>query len=476
MKLKYRLSLLFLVVIAVSATITLVLVRRSTESMFRTLVFSGDAEKAAAYALLLGEYRLEKGDWNEVQAFLVELPGLYSRMIDTRIHGGTGWPTLDGYPATTLRSLMADRVVVADANGFIVADTAGQILRTIHPSAHLMHGIPILAGFERTGTVLVGSMVDSSLTGIDERFLNSVFASLAWSTAVATAVALALGLLIAARITNPLQRLARAAKAVAAGEGAAPVQVRGHDELADLSIAFNEMTSELRRLDAAKKRVIADAAHELRTPVTLIQGTVEGMIDGIFPLDKDTLASVHEETVRLSRLIDTLRELEIIESGELRLSIEGVDLGEAIRKAIALFASSAAAKSIALAAGPSPSPRALARGDCLRIGEVIYNLMSNAIKYTPDNGAVRIAELPPADGRTGFRVDDSGPGIPPEERERIFERFYRIDKSRSTESGGRGLGLAIASEIVKAHGGGITAGASALGGASFTVTLPVFRP
>jgi signal transduction histidine kinase len=320
--------------------------------------------------------------------------------------------------------------------------------------------------------VLVGSMIDSSLTGIDERFLESVTGSLVWSTAASAAIALFLGLLFAARITRPLAALARAAKAVASGELSRPVPVVGRDELTDLSVSFNEMTAELMRLDAAKKQVIADSAHELRTPVTLIQGTIEGMIDGIFPLDIRTLESVHEETVRLSRLIDTLRELEIIESGELVIAMEGVDLSEAIRKAVALFSSAALAKSIALSHESSAPGASVARGDYLRLGEVVYNLISNAIKYSPEGGRVRVREHGGAEGFVMFSVDDSGPGIAPEERGRVFERFYRIDKSRASATGGRGLGLAIASEIVKAHGGSITIAGSDLGGASFIVKLP----
>jgi two-component system OmpR family sensor kinase/two-component system sensor histidine kinase BaeS len=474
MRLKYRLSILFLVVIAVGSAATLVLVRRSTEAMFRSFVFEGDAEKAKAYAAILAEYRLETGGWEGVQAFLAGLPDTLSRTIDSKIHGASGWTPVQGYPAVALRSLIADRVVVANARGEIVADTANKILGTLHPTRHLAHGVPIMASFERTGTVLVGSMIDSSLTGVDEAFLASVTAALVWATGVSAALALVMGLLFAARITKPLAALAAAAKGVASGEPGPPVAVVGRDELAELSASFNEMTAELRRLDAAKKQVIADSAHELRTPVTLIQGTIEAMIDGIFPLDVPTLESVHEETVRLARLIDTLRELEIIESGELELSLEGVDLGETLKRALALFAPAARAKGIRLEEEGPPLPPPLVKGDRLRLDEVVYNLLSNAIKYSPEGGRVRVREGGGRGNLVVFSVDDSGPGIAPEERGRVFERFYRIDKSRASETGGRGLGLAIASEIVRAHGGGIRIEDSELGGASFIVSLPAF--
>jgi signal transduction histidine kinase len=469
MKIKYRLTLLFALVIAAGAAATTLLVRRSAESVFRSLVFSGDAEKAAAYASFLADYRAEKGCWQGVQEFLEGLPGLFSAMVDSSIHGSS---VFRPGSAGTMRALMADRVVVADSSGLIVGDSAGLILGTVHPDRHLKHGIPIQNGSLKVGTVLVGSMVDSSLTGAEENFLDSILAAIAWSAAASAAIALPLGVAFAARITRPLQGLALAVGRVASGAQSETLPVKGDDELAALSEAFNEMNAELRRLDAAKRQVIADSAHELRTPLTLIQGMVEGMIDGILPADKKTLSSVHEETLRLSRLVDTLRELEIIESGELELRVEPVDLSEILRKAARSFSAAAAEKSIRLFFEEPRDEGPPARGDRLRLGEVVYNLVANAIRHAPEGGVVRMRLRSDDSGLTGFDVDDSGPGLPPEERERVFERFYRVDKSRSAQSGGRGLGLAICSEIVKAHRGSIAAEESDLGGARFCVRIP----
>ena len=475
MRLKYRLSLSFLVVVALGAVMTFIPVQRSTEALFRSFVFSGDSAKAEVYASLLGNYWQAKGKWDDVQSFLQELPVLVSERVDTRLHGERGGFPIPAYPASTFRALLADRVVIADVTGVIVADTSGELIGTIHPFRHISHGVPVTVDSGQKGTVLVGSMIDSSLTGIDERFLSAVTLSLVFSTGVSVLVALLLGILFTVRITKPLASLAEAARKVSSGDLSGFVAVEGHDELSDLSSSFNEMTAELKRLDEAKKQVIADSAHELRTPVTLIQGTIEGMIDGIFPLDIGTLKSVHEETLRLSRLIDTLRELEIIDSGELRLSPDGVDLREMAAKAVSLFAPSAAQKSIALALVTGEGAAPIANGDYLRLGEVVYNLLSNAIKYTPPGGRVRVREEPSPEGRVRFTVDDSGPGIELSERARVFERFYRIDKSRATDTGGRGLGLSIVSEIVKAHGGTVSVETSDLGGASFAVSLPGFK-
>jgi signal transduction histidine kinase len=246
--------------------------------------------------------------------------------------------------------------------------------------------------------------------------------------------------------------------------------VSGSDEVASLSTSFNTMSGELRRLDGARRRIIADSAHELRTPVTLIRGTLEGMIDGIFPLDLGAIQSVYDETMRLSRLIDMLRELELIDSGELKLQLAEIDLRYALGKASGLFKSQAGAKGIEISLSPVEEGLTV-RADALRLDEVLYNLIGNAIKYAPEAGFISLGAFRES-GTVRILVEDTGPGIPIPERERIFERFYRTDKSRAQDSGGRGLGLSIAYEIVKAHGGSIGIEDSWLGGSAFIVTIP----
>lgn len=471
MKLRVRLSMYFLLVICVVAGSSLIFIQHTTENLFRSFIFSGDSEKAKIYATILADYYAENKGWQDLQFFLSEIPQIAFSGIDRRIHGGQSTLRISGYPEKTISALLSDRIAVADKNGVIVADTAAKILHTVHPASHLKYGIPIFANSEHVGTVLVGSMIDSSITGINERFLSSIVTSLIWGVLISAGLALFLGLIFSAQVTKPIVSLTGAVHHVAEGDLSIVVNAEGNDEIADLAKSFNRMIEELKRLENARKQIIADSAHELRTPVTLIQGTIEGMIDGVFPIDIPTLKSVHEETVRLSRLIDMLRELEIIESGKLVLSLETINVMDILHKAEALFASSAKEKDIALSVDPPDAPP-LIKADYLRLSEVIYNLISNSIKYTPSGGRVRLrTKNDEKRAVTRIYVEDSGPGIPAEERERIFERFYRIDKSRSPDRGGRGLGLAIAREIVKAHGGNIAVTDSELGGAAFIIEM-----
>lgn len=474
MNIKQRLLLFFAIVVCACGVTTFVLVRQATESQFRSFVFSGDAGKAKIYAGILAEYYTQHGGWEGLQSFLSEMPDFVFAQLEERIKGEQSFSPVPSYSSPTLSALLSDRIAVADAAGHIVADTSGKLLGTVHPEAHLAQGVPIMADFRQVGTVLVGSMVDSSFTGANERFLIQVARSLALAVAVSMAIAVLLGLAFSVQMTRPLASLNEAVRKIAAGDLSVVVPVSGRDEVASLSASFNAMAGELRRLDESKRRIIADSAHELRTPVTLIRGSLEAMLDGIYPTDEATIRSVYDETLRLSRLIDMLRELELIDSGELKLDFGDIDLAAAMEKAANLFRTASGEKAIDIEV-LSPQDHALTVSvDPLRFDEVLYNLIENAIKYAPRGGMVAIAVR--SEGEiVRISVDDSGPGIPEAEREKVFERFYRTDKSRAQDSGGRGLGLSIAYEIVKAHGGSIHVEGSPLGGSSFVVALPLRR-
>jgi signal transduction histidine kinase len=473
MSIKGRLVASFAIVVCAFGLVVFALVRGAAESQFRSFVFSGDAEKAKVYAGLLGEYYAEHGGWEGLQGFLSEMPADAFARLDEGAKGEKGSSPASAHSLSALSALLSDRIAVADAGGRIVADTSGKLLGTTHPAMHLAQGVPVMAGFSRIGTVLVGSMVDSTFTGANERFLSGLARSLALAIVASTLAATLFGLAISIRITGPLAGLEEAARRIAGGDLSAIVPVSGKDEVASLSTSFNAMSGELRRLDEDKRRIIADSAHELRTPVTLIRGSLEAMLDGIYPIDAATIKSVLDETLRLSRLIDMLRELELIDSGRLKLELGEIELISALEKAANLFGTQAAEKEVSMRVGPVDEGLR-ARADALRFDEVLYNLIGNAIKYAPRGGSVAVSAR--LDG--GFvliLVEDSGPGIPEAERERVLERFYRTDKSRAQDSGGRGLGLSIAYEIVKAHGGSIRVEDSTLGGAAFAVRIPRFQ-
>ena len=270
------------------------------------------------------------------------------------------------------------------------------------------------------------------------------------------------------RMFTPLDELFHASERVANGDYSVRVEEKGPPEVHSLMRSFNSMAERLQVSDQQRRNMLADISHELRTPITVIQGNVEGMLDGVYPADEARLKSIIEETQILSRLVDDLRTLALAESGALRLKREPTNLAGLIRDAVSGFEAQAREKDIQLAL-------ALADGDDAnvdpqRIREVLTNLLSNALRYTPRSGEVHVSLT-----ETGFgdeknvtiSIADSGPGIEPEMLPHVFDRFYK-----SSDSGGMGLGLSIAKYLVEAHSGKIWAESQVGKGTKITFSFP----
>jgi two-component system sensor histidine kinase BaeS len=218
--------------------------------------------------------------------------------------------------------------------------------------------------------------------------------------------------------------------------------------------------------------MVADVAHELRTPLSNIRGYLEAIRDGIKKPDADTIRSLEEEATLLSRLVDDLQELSLAESGELRLNCQTEDIVELIKQAIAMKQTQAAARGV-LVSADVPGKLPLVSIDSLRIGQVLRNLLDNALAHTAKGGTITVTARQEGNRRVEVAVTDTGEGIPPEDLPHIFERFYRVDKSRTRATGGSGLGLTIAKRLVEAHGGNIEAQSELGKGSRFSFTVPV---
>jgi signal transduction histidine kinase len=268
------------------------------------------------------------------------------------------------------------------------------------------------------------------------------------------------------RLSTPLDDLLAAADRVAEGDYSAHVEEKGPHEIRSLARTFNNMASRLHLADEHRRNLLADVTHELRTPLTVIQGNLEGMLDGVYPADETNLRSLLDETNILSRLVEDLRTLALAESGALKLRKEATDLMMLVRDTLAAFQTQAEAIGVALTvetAGDLPWLEI----DPGRIRQVLSNLLANALRYTPAGGSIRV-KLGMDAGRILLEVADTGPGIPAEDLPHIFERFYK-----STDSGGMGLGLAIAKHLVTAHKGTIIAESSPGQGTTIRISLPV---
>jgi two-component system OmpR family sensor kinase len=447
-------------------------VRFAAESRFRTFVSAGDAQRAEEYALLLAAFYDMHDSWDGVQDILGEMgPGGRAGMGGMMREPRMGGPGRLGSPMAGARS----RLVLLDRDGTVVADSLRELLGSRRPATSASAGVAVVGREGAVGTLFVGTMLEPGLAASDAAFLASVTRAIVAATVLAAAAALVAGLFAVRRLTQPVAELTRAAERAGAGDLDVRVAVRGRDEIARLAGTFNRMAEALRDQEEGRRRMIADSAHELRTPVSLIQGTVEAMLDGVYPPDRSTLEGLHEETLRLSRLVEDLNELSLLESGAFALAIEDTDLAEIARSEAGRFAARAAEQGVSIAVESAAGlPRVAV--DRLRIGQVIANLLGNALRHTPRGGTIALRLEAPGGGRLRLAVEDSGPGIPEAEWARVFERYYRVDRARAAAEGGRGLGLAIAAGIVKAHGGTMHAGASAaLGGAMVFMEVPAPR-
>jgi two-component system sensor histidine kinase BaeS len=268
--------------------------------------------------------------------------------------------------------------------------------------------------------------------------------------------------------------MADGARRIAAGHYEARVPEAGRDELAVLGRAFNEMAASLQTAERRRQELVSDVAHEFRTPLATLKGYVEGMADGTLPRDAATLRILAEETRRLSRLVEDLSKVSRAEERQLDLRLSTTETRTLVESAIRAAERAFAEKGVALDLRPGRAPAPLLV-DPDRIAEVLGNLLANALRHTPPGGRVEVGWSHVGDG-VEISVADTGEGIAPEHVERIFERFYRVDRARARASGGSGIGLTIARAIVEAHGGRIWAASRGPGhGARLVVRLPLAR-
>ncbi|MCL5959675.1 MAG: ATP-binding protein [Chloroflexi bacterium] len=325
-------------------------------------------------------------------------------------------------------------------------------------------------------------MMSRMMGGQPERdFLTGVNNSVWIGGLSAVVVALLISVMVARQITLPLRNLTLAAKRIAGGDLSQRVDPRSSDEIGQLAVAFNSMAESLARNEQLRRNMVADIAHELRTPLAVIQGNLEAMLDGVIETNQDHVASIHEETLVLARLIADLRELSLAEAGQLKLQKAPTDLSDLARKVVGRHHHDAQEKAVCLDV-KTVEGLPLIEIDSQRISQVIENLLSNALRHTGQGGNVTVAVC--ASDEKSRRSDgignslevsvmDTGTGISRDELPFVFDRFYRPDKSRARSSGGSGIGLAIVKHLVEAHGGKVWAESEVGKGSRFTFELPV---
>lgn len=292
---------------------------------------------------------------------------------------------------------------------------------------------------------------------------------LEWRVLTAGVIGLVLAQVLARGMTSPLREMAGATHAMARGDYGRRVQATSRDEVGELARSFNAMAAELATVDQQRRDLVANVSHELRTPIGALQVLLENLIDGVGEPDERTLRTAHAQTERLGRLVEQLLDLSRLDSGALPLRTDRFPASELLAQ-VAGEGRLHADRPVAVEWASEPADLEL-HGDPDRLHQVLGNLVDNAVRHSPDGGQVTIAARALRGRRAEVAVSDQGPGIPPDELERVFERFFRTDRSRTGSDGGTGLGLAIARSIVDAHGGSIRATNGPVG-SRFVVELP----
>ena len=306
----------------------------------------------------------------------------------------------------------------------------------------------------------------------EQAFLNGVRNSLWLAALVAILTGVALGFFFSRLISGPMKQLTLAARKVATGDFSHRVSTKTDDEIGEVSVAFNTMAEQLETKEKSRRQLLADIAHELRNPLSIIQGNLEAWLDGVITPAPDQVASVYDETVLLARLVTDLRDLSLAEAGQLKLYQKPTELGEFIFAEIASVQARCQEKQISISAElPTKLPLVLIDKD--RIRQVLHNLVDNALRYTTAGGIIEIGADYDKPGWVTVSVSDTGAGITRKDLPYVFDHFYKADRSRQRGHGGAGIGLAMVKRVVELHGGTVWVKTHKGKGTTFYFTLPV---
>ncbi len=453
----FRLMGGFVVVIAVAIAVVYVIANQTTANEFRYFMFRGQMVRMQDLTDALANFYRLRGSWQGVDTLLARGPNAPFGMMGGGMMSG---------------DMMGTRLTLADARGVVVsASVQGQVGGQLS-TAELAKGTPIRVDGQTVGTLIAeAGTMDAASDPASQDFLNQVNRSLLLAGIIAGMIALALGFALFRQITAPLDALAQATRKISAGQLNARAVVRGEDEIAEVGRAFNAMAENLSRSEAARRNMLADVAHELRNPLGVISSHLEAMQDGVFPTNAEQIASLQDETLLLTRLVNDLRDLALADAGQLSLKREKTDLRVLVKRTADAFQAQAAENHTTLAEELPPNAP-IVNIDSERIEQVLRNLLVNSLRYTAVDGNVTVKLL-----NTGqavrVEVQDSGSGIPAGDLPHVFERFWRAENAQARGQGGAGLGLAIAKQWVEAHGGQIGVTSQAGRGSTFWFILPI---
>ncbi len=360
---------------------------------------------------------------------------------------------------------------LSDAQGNLVQNPTNPAQANQVSAETLSAAIPLVVNRETVGYLVLPEGVEASNTGMEQVLLERLNRASLNAALLGGGLALILAFIFSSYLIRPLQAVMRAADKMSAGDLSQRVTLRGSGEIAELGNAFNQMAQSLEDAENRRKAMTADIAHELRNPLAIQRANLEALQDGVYDLAPENLGPVLEQNKLLTRLVGDLRTLALTDAGELNLQRQSLDMVNLVSKVLERFQNFASTRQLRIH-NDLPENCPSVEADPQRIEQVLVNIIENAIRHTPAGGTIYLAASC-SEQAVEISIRDTGPGILKAALPHIFERFYRVDRSRSRDQGGSGLGLAIARNLVESHGGSLTAENHPDGGAVFKIVLPV---
>jgi two-component system sensor histidine kinase BaeS len=481
MKLAYKLFFAILATSLISIVVMVGVMHYVSVRNFEAFLDRMEMERLNEVAERLGSAYRENGGWGfltrdagSFNAMLRPgLPGMHHRMrqpgpVRPERSPMPGMPDAaperGRMPPAGPRRFMEQKAALFDAQRRLVA---GKALIT---KDHVLKEIRV------DGRIVGWLALDRGVRPPDplkEKFLSQQLGEFLVTGGAVLILAALVSLLLSRHVLRPVGQLAKGARALASRRFDARIDVRSRDELGQLADDFNRMAGTLEQYEELRKQWISDISHELRTPIAVLRGEIEAMQDGVRPVTCENIESLHAEAVLLGKLVDDLHDLSMADAGMLSLKMEPVDVAKVLEETMGMFHArfSQAALAVHHARGPGGL---IVEGDSGRLVQVFSNILENTLRYTQPPGRLEIrCESTGSEAHVIF--DDTGPGVPEESLDRLFDRLFRVDPSRSRRYGGSGLGLAICRNIVESHGGQIRAGNSGIGGLRIEIMLPLAR-
>jgi signal transduction histidine kinase len=442
----------------------IVVTNRVVYNRFADLVERTGTNFSRRVVPILEQYYQANGSWDGVENLVFDTAG--------NREGGFGRFRPDNENMMTpglMITAQDERFLLIDGDE-IIFDSNPDGIPINNPENLAKFGTPVIVNGKQVGTFLVASMM-GILSESQNIYIARVNRTLIWVGAIAILLVLLVALWQSRSIVQPLREMANASKRLAKGDYNQRVQVQRNDELGDMANAFNQMAAELAQQSELRRQMMADVAHELRTPLSVLRIDLESMEDGLMEASPENVRALQSEVSYLSNLVDDLRMLSLADAGDLKVEKSPVELNSLVREMVERQQNAARERKIKMTAQYAEN-EIFVMGDPQRLSQVMVNLLSNAIQHTlPD---YEISTKIEVENRTArVSVTNYGTWIPKEDLERIFDRFYRLERSRNRDQGGSGLGLSIARSLINAHGGKIWAESVQGESTTFTFTLPV---